>query len=178
MKHLPLKAGNYWVYELIYVDSFGVEFEHRNEYDTLRIIKDSVVNGNTYYYCSAPFRLSFPELVRDSMGILVSLYGGIYFKESRQLDTFANHNLDTLYSFSEYVDPGPFMIETHAGTFNCVRMGRYFYQFHPLFGHMHEEKRHNKSYFARDIGMISNEYSFATSEIKWRFKLYDYHLEP
>lgn len=80
--YTPLKTGNYWIYQVFDVDEQGYG-PPLNEYDSCYISKDSVINGNTYYYLTiSPVNLldnTYNKWLRDSLHYLVDHNGNIYF---------------------------------------------------------------------------------------------------
>jgi hypothetical protein len=80
--YIPLHVGNYWVYQIFDVDEQGYG-PPLNEYDSCYISKDTVINGNTYYYLTiSPANLpddTYNKWLRDSLHYLVDHEGNIYF---------------------------------------------------------------------------------------------------
>ncbi len=119
-----LKVGNYWIYEVFRVDTFGVATS-QGTFDSCFIEKDTLINDKIYYKYNKP--RAYPSayedrFIRDSLHYLVNHLGDILFSSQNFTDTFytytyfANQNDTISEVFSKMADRDLNVI-TPAGEF-------------------------------------------------------------
>ena len=86
-------VGSFWVYDIYKVDSSGNETFFSGN-DTVRIIKDSIINGNQYAVYKGHYEGSSNQvfLRRDSFGYFVDEKGEIFCSFSNFTDTFYTYS--------------------------------------------------------------------------------------
>jgi hypothetical protein len=103
--------GAYWIYEIVQIDYDGTETLSSVK-DTIRIIGDTMINGNTYAILYGTLMGGNPGSVfhRDSAGYVVNNHGAIVYS--------FNHFGDTLHSTSDFAfDYHTYMINELATEF-------------------------------------------------------------
>lgn len=126
--YFPLSTGNYWVYNTYCIDSFGNDSLY-TENDTVRIIGDTIINGNSYKVFRANkddlFAYFANRFYRDSSGYIVDNYGRTIFSSDDLKDTlYVRHDADYGYadSLSYYgiMEKYQGQVQTSAGSFDNV----------------------------------------------------------
>ncbi|MFN3405887.1 MAG: hypothetical protein ACK40G_17465 [Cytophagaceae bacterium] len=120
--YLPMKLGNYWVYESYQTDTNGVEKNIR--IDSIYLASDTVINNQKYFFFSRESysnTIIYPGLIGDSMGYLLHHR---FFNVSNKIlspsekDTFYRSNeLSNVKSFV-CCENSPIMVP--AGIFNST----------------------------------------------------------
>lgn len=89
--------GSYYVYDIFKVDSNGLATPYGRP-DTIRIVGDSVINGNTYVHLiDTWFNLGTWHLFfRDSSGHVVDAYGKIHWASRNFPDTTVYQDSNSL----------------------------------------------------------------------------------
>lgn len=181
---IPLKVGNYWVYETYEIDTLGNE-KLTTQYDSVTVIKDTLINGQTYFK------------VQSSGATAASLFRGSYLRNDSH--TILSYNLvdqkdDTLFSlfnhgsiiktrtFSSppiellmetWVHVTPKEITTNAGSFRCYNEETLFsptqqnYPWYP---------RSNHRTYSNKVGIITDQYNFFSSPNLYEKRLVRFHL--
>ncbi|MGZ3865239.1 MAG: hypothetical protein ACXVC6_02320 [Bacteroidia bacterium] len=144
-RYLPLKAGNYWVYEMFTHDSAEVETSV-GKTDSVFVQKDTMINGRKYYYLNqsdsgiSSMSAGFPicnKWITDSSGFIVTIppvtpYGYPYllFDPVHLNDTI---KIDTaLYGVVYFTVPTKFTNEIYsAGTLSGISMDIKLRYLHP-----------------------------------------------
>tara|TARA_B100001109_G_scaffold243092_2_gene228602 strand:+ start:2116 stop:2754 length:639 start_codon:yes stop_codon:yes gene_type:complete len=182
--YFPLEVGNYWVYENYSVDTSGNE-TNLNKQDSVRVIRDTMVNGNRYFYMYGkeyPTNYEDRGWFRDSSGYLVSLgyqskLNFVNFSDT--LDDFINYtsNGDTLqYTFymlhlpeiKTIVPAGEFAVIDYLGTtITSVEALQKLYDY-PRYSHQQ---------YAENVGKVfqSFHYSASPNHIEKRLVRYRIH---
>ncbi len=179
--YFPFTIGNYWIYDVYLVnDSTDIETQ-QNYSDTLRIIAEEVINGNTYFVIEEDRWLSNTNLkdtlyYRDSSGYIVNLEGEIIFEYVAfntivRTDSFASNMYVSEYSVSDATEN----ITIPAGTFDCLNFKGRFNKTNP---DDDEPDRFLNNCYAKDVGLIFQTIFFASNyETHYERRLLDYHLE-
>ena len=68
VSYMPLKIGNYWIYQTYKIDSLGNE-SIDGAVDSVRVTKDTLINGNTYFVLEGEF-VSIPSLATQPIACL------------------------------------------------------------------------------------------------------------
>lgn len=134
--YLPLKVGNYWIYQTITInnsDTINDQILHSNfREDSLCITGDTIIKGNTYYIFKAiplnsayPMEASFyPTLLRDSADFIVDNFGKKWVSSSNYTDTlstFQYFELGTEFAYGYYkIGNTDTTITVPAGTFTSA----------------------------------------------------------
>lgn len=178
----PTSEGSYWIYQWSEVDSTGVETA-LNQYDSLFVIGDSVINGNTYaVYRSVNFS-GFENiyLQRDSSGFIVDNHGNV---------SFTYMDFDVIYSqgsepglwdyYSQYLS-GPFTISLPIGTFQTIAAEHFIYsQNGSPINSCGDMEQSFKTYYASGVGQVLQETAFSSSYYtqckKMNRTLIDYYI--
>ena len=145
LSYMPLKVGNYWVHEIIRVDTNGTETFER--LDSM-IVTDSVqLNGHTYFhlYRTKWCQQFVDTLLRDSSDCIVNSVGKILFS-ANTTDTF-NYTLGPPVHYY-FGTPGFISLQTQAGSFTCklyqgVVVNYFVYPY-----------RYLPNYYARGVGKV------------------------
>jgi len=121
---LPKSVGTYWVYEVYFVDSLGVDSLLR--IDTISILGNEVIEGKTYTkYSSEQFGDgTHNRYVREDNGFIYNRFDEVKLSYSNLTDTF---DIDSIPLFDMYwytVMEDNVPITVPAGTFNTFE-GRY-----------------------------------------------------
>jgi hypothetical protein len=183
-EYLPLSVGNYWVYQYFRIDENGVETEMEQQ-DSIRIVKDTTINGNTFYIKEGNNILGGDwvrlEIVRDSAAHLIDETGKILFSESNFTDTISFEvevaNSDTLYTQSNKMETVGGNVVYPAGTFANVLDNKGTVMVFLNIPENIENPRIRDKYFAPSIGEISNTYFYISSPSIMLRKLISYHIE-
>lgn len=149
----PLKTGTFWVYDFYKIDTAGVE-SYLAGNDTVKIIKDSIVNGNKYAVFKGSYE-GFSNNIffrRDSSGYLVDEAGGIYCSFTNFTDTFYTNlggpNWINIFIKMSHKDS---IITVPAGTFvtSMLDIIQYFPSTFP-YGH----PAHIGPFYSKGVGVI------------------------
>lgn len=157
---IPLKAGNYWIYESKDLDSSGIV--HKISYDTVKIISRVNLSGSIYYFSGDNrflFNSSDGLYLKDTSDL--SFQYLIYKYPAKVGDKFQSVNMSdsvTVESLNtEYTCP--------RGKFSCYvyNTGNYLYE-----------------YLSPNIGLIADlEYGttdFGNKYLSSKMELIEYHL--
>jgi hypothetical protein len=185
---MPLAVGNTWIYKHTLLDSNNqVEFDG---YDTLKVLKDSIINGNTFFGCSNGrfYRntswglemyysfyntniiqhLQFPTAVNNSWVNFSADYPDSTSGNNDSLRVkYTTHNIDTL-------------INVPKGNFNCIRYkqsldGKNGTPFTMFYEAILEPV---DAYYTKNIGVVKIVYMIQPNNYrqKFIFELVDYTL--
>lgn len=170
----PMKVGNYWVYDVSWVDSMGmVEFI---EMDSTYIAGDTMLNGNMYSIFKTSSSFIYTQYLRDSAQYLVDETGQKFFSPTNFSDklyetAFVNGSGDTTsYTYRKMIIPlGP----THClvGSFDALdaEMTRYL----PFVNRT--SKAH--ALYAPGVGLVFRQDFPLFSGKSKTYNLHHYHLE-
>lgn len=120
-----LAVGNYWVYSIVQFDA--QDNETATGYtDSVAVVSDSVVNGNTYYVVQGTRPLFSPgnpqnytSIQRDSADCIVGLHGGIIFRLSDLGEVLHQAEVPPDGTLTWSTDPDQVQHSVPAGTFTC-----------------------------------------------------------
>jgi hypothetical protein len=170
--YLPLKVGNYWVYQHYMIDTLGNETKF-NLIDSVYIKRDSLINSNKYFvfYDSNPGFLFIPIFIRDSSGYLVNEKGQKIFSQTNFSDTinrtnyFATQNL--IYcSRTIRMEKSANLVNVPMGSFEAINAKETNCYF--IDGYLNpypQSKRpivYNNVYYTPNIGIILHTYRYAS----------------
>lgn len=182
ISYFPLSTGSYWVNNTYQIDSTENE-TLISENDTMRIIGDSVINGNTYKVFYGKETGIAQGLVkrffRDSSGCIVNNSGKIFFS--------INNFIDTLYSSFTTWDSNVYMyslMETYeneislsSGVFDSILNWELTVERH---GETKSLIRKNAYLFVPNVGKILCQYfyisTFERNKNYYEERLIDYYI--
>lgn len=182
IEHLPLKTGNYWIYEHYEIDSLGNEIK-KSKIDSVIITGDTIINDKTYSVLKGTYvgsRFKILDILRDSSGYLVNDKGQIKFSEDNFEDTLLVYNStvgDSTYATIYYkMEKQDSPITIPAGTFGDVLNYKGYIKFYRKGNPFYRDK--NK-YYAKDIGVILDTYYWTSQAYFKRYerRLVRYHIE-
>ena len=83
--YLPLRIGNYWIYQDLRIDTSGNETAD-SKLDSVIIKRDTIINKKKYYVLEGIFypatsrgRWGIIDILRDSSGYIVNENGDVQF---------------------------------------------------------------------------------------------------
>ncbi len=176
LQHLPLKTGNYWVYNTYEIDTLGNETVI-STVDSTIISGDTIINGLTYYILKGNYaggQTRILDILRDSSGYLVNNKGKIKFSEDNFTDTLSIRNTtfgDSTYATITYKmekHNGPFTVP--AGTFDDILNYKGSIKFYGANNPFYKDKN---TFYSKDIGLILDTYYWIS---KARFYRYERRL--
>lgn len=121
--YYPMKTGNYWVYQWFEVDSNGNETLSAWQNDSVVVLGDTTINGNTFYkvelnvYGSAARYITY---MRDSAMWMVDQTGSVVFSVEAQAGYFNNDYSIAGYDQVSRMDYGGHQKLTPAGVFQTI----------------------------------------------------------
>ena len=158
----PQEEGIYWVYNWYSVDSNGVEMS-LNQVDSVFILGDTVINGNTYAIYKGNFMGSdyFNSYLRDSSGFIVDQHGNVSF-------TYVDFN--TIYNsgsepgfwdyYGRYLE-GTFNVSVPAGAFETIAAEYYVYSPDGSSINACDDTEYSfKTHYVSGIGEVQKETAF------------------
>lgn len=171
-----LKVGNYWVYERYEIDTNGVETP-LGIYDTCRVEKDTIINGETYFkYVRPPYLNSQTiSFLRDSLHYIVMNTGNIIFSSQRFNEVFRTFNVME-YDVEMWMTDKDLMVNTPYGSFKTHNYQITFYMKEGF--QQYGNPRYMNTRYAEHIGIVIETlpiYLINPNYIERR--LVDYHLE-
>ena len=176
-----LNVDSYWVYQWYEIDTSGVEQLYSDNLDTIRNIKDTIINGEQYVFQSGVFLgVSITEqFLRDSSGYLVDEKGDILFSSNNftdvlRIDTLSTQNTILMISQHQMESPDLINLTTPAGTFPCLNFQSTYQSVAPNYPW---EIRTSDSYFSEGIGQIQSSVFFVNSLNTLERRLVAYQLE-
>lgn len=119
-----LAIGNWWVYSAGQIDSSGISTIGTGR-DTIRIVRDTLINGNSYYIAEGSYRggLDYTrEYWRDSADCLINESGKILFCFGRFNQIIRRDSVPGQYTSEYVVDINSSTVGTGVGTLPCYIM--------------------------------------------------------
>lgn len=178
LDYMPLKIGNYWVYEFYQFDSGEVNNTFLR-FDTTSITKDTLINNYTYFKLESGINLfTNPVFLRDSGNYIVDNNGRVWFTHVDSINIF-NENLiednngDTVYYWHERLTTPNAPVVVNAGIFPCLDMLTFFYREEDSLQIAHNVHR----YYAKNVGIVKETTIFGATLIGYKRELLKYHLE-
>ena len=183
-----LKVGNYWIYQRFQIDNGTVT--PLNIYDSVYVEKDSVMNGNRYYYLNkpddfTPYKSVISGWLRDSLHYTLSGLGAggdVVFSSqdftTQFLDYYVESSNDTLYRRVNQMVEKDMLINTPAGNFETSNY-REEYRFYPAYN-SNVPAAYMNHQFAKNVGLVNETllgYLFDFQNGRWKERrLVRYHL--
>ncbi len=178
LDYMPLKIGNYWVYETFGCDSGEVNCISKS-IDTSRIIKDTLINDKKYFKLVGNYHLFVdPLYIRDSGDYLVDHNGKVLFTHTDSLQIFNEHVItglgdDTVFYYYDKLTSQNIQVSVDAGIFDCLDMRTSL--FRALDDFQIEHQGHN--YYSKNVGLVKQSVFWAISLDVYKRELIGYHLE-
>ncbi|MBS2099826.1 hypothetical protein [Carboxylicivirga linearis] len=182
--YIPMAVGNYWIYETYNTNTLGEE-RKQSYVDSVVIVKDTLVNGDIFYkyeYFKIHNQQSTLERTlyyRDSCKYLIDIQGRKLFSENNFNDTLRYHNyvgeVDTIYTSSYKMEAFNDIVDIPAGTFSDVLNFKGTVYCNPRYTEI-PNPRYTHNYYARNVGLIFESYSYVFSGERLEKKLVRYEL--
>lgn len=175
---MPLKQGNYWVYNHYKVDTNGVE-TYLNS-DSLYVQGTQVINGNTFYVIKGSnfVLLGTPDsngnvYMRDSSGFILDNNHTVYYAPNSDTLSVINDPYVSLYTYMAYKDS---VWTVPAGAFSktatLLTTGIYS---QPIW-HYWSNRRDALMVFVDGLGLIKRRYFYANPPEYYEYRLVRYHV--
>ncbi len=176
---MNLAVGNYWVYEYWKIDTSGIA-ELQPETDSAYIMRDTVVNGTTWYLkvsnqyqilkgsVAAPFGQGDTLLIRDSSGYLIDFNGSILFAQNDFTTVFETDTIEGLLWSRTMMTGKDSSVTVPAGTFTTRTLCRTSYPLNP--GYPWGIRKSNLVY-GLNQGLIFYDYGFYMGGINYEARL-------
>ncbi len=179
-EHMPLSVGNYWVYDVYRTDTLG-STSIMSSSDSAYVDRDTTINGNTYYIIEGDVyaTLTTGEIIRNENNSI------LYFDTSSNTEKilFSTSNIETVYNtqnignnmfqLSNWTNPGQHNITVDAGSFDCHQRET---EVLPLITNYPWGTRTQLRYYNDDVGVISNQFHFASSSEVFDTELVSYNV--
>jgi hypothetical protein len=175
--YFPLDSGSYWVFEHVRVDTNGNETFLQT--DSVRVMGDSVIAGNTYkIFRNWGFNF-FSALYRDSSNCIVNEKGDIVFaanllgqpisfrRDSDNVQGLILESIDSMQAVMRNVN-------VTAGNFSTLERSTFTTFYIPVSG---GNPRRMLSNFAEGIGFVRQQYAFASQTSYVERRLLRYNIQ-
>jgi hypothetical protein len=185
--YLPLKVGNYWIYQEFMIDTSGIETAN-SILDSVVINRDTIINHKKYYVLEGnypyPHRYQpgIIEYLRDSSSYIVNQNGIVRFAENDFTDTLAYRaeiniydNSDTLFVLSYQMERINIPITVPAGTFEVLNCKGTVVTSMNTPGI--KWPRYTNNYYAKGVGKIMETYFYIASPVIYEKRLLRYFIE-
>lgn len=164
-----LKVGNYWVYERFKIDSTGATTS-LNIFDSCYVEKDTTINGQKGFMVFRPDPIfnANRKFWKDSLHYIVC--NGIQFSYQDFTTEFINrYNInppsDTVYHLVKKMNEKDFPVTVPAGTFVTSAQNLTYYYYAPNYYYTAYKVRTVRTRFAKNIGIITENLQFYSSQI-------------
>lgn len=175
--YMPLEIGNYWVYQLITIDSIGNESVSYPQ-DSILVTGDTLINENMYsviegiYHPYEGGEWQIVRIVRDSLGYLVNEKGQILFSKfnfSDVLTTITGGSENAPLFVVDYkMEECEFQVQVPAGSFDV-------YNFKGTMRDLNSGNvRYLNNYYANNIGLIQETVMYFSSSTYMERRLVRY----
>ncbi|MFN8713316.1 MAG: hypothetical protein ACK5Z2_10735 [Bacteroidota bacterium] len=175
--YFPLDSGSYWVFEHVSIDTNGNETFLQT--DSVRIMGDSVIGGNTYKIFKNWGFSFFSGLYRDSANCIVNEVGDIVFAAnmlgqpiSFRRDSDASVGL--ILASTDSMQTAMRTVNVAAGSFNTFERSTFTTFYIPAVG---GNPRRMLSNFAEGIGFVRNQYAYASQTSYVERRLLRYNIQ-
>ena len=191
--YLPVKPGNYWIYETWYVDSLGrgTAGSYNGQpplYDSVYAISDTTISDRLYHRYRKPETPGEKDYktwtVSDSGEYIIEPGNHIQFALSDSASVFLSRS----YEQSQFSDDSLVTVQykldgmrtqtTPAGVFNTASMA-YVWTFYPFSWQMRAiTTRRQSTHYAKGIGIISETLPFYVADVNYvERRLIRYHVQ-
>ena len=172
---VPLTVGSFWVYQYLIIDTLGNETI--TNVDTMRITKDSIINGKSYAFIKGSYQIYCPmcySFRRDSSGYLVCERGTIFFSSTNFKDTLHVFNSPGIFVYykmthkdsSVTVPSGIFPTSDYQGSY-------YFPPSYP-----YDNPRQDGTLYSYGVGIVKNYDFYGYSKYTIESRLVSYYIAP
>lgn len=188
--YFPLKKGNYWIYEVVTVDSNDMVTKDHGT-DSIVVTGDTVINTLAYFKLEGSEHRknrnnTYLELVRDSAGYLINSNGDRHFTMTNFNDTISrrDHTIGTpteiLATERAYMKRISGSIETKVGAFNEVISRENLVHVGPTIKSSYSRyyPRTTHRYYAKGVGRIFESYFYLSQPDHVEVRLVEYCFAP
>ena len=182
--YLPLKVGNYWVYEKFKIESSG-EATSMGISDSL-YVKDStitLINGEKYFEIMGwfPAEGNEPVYLKVADNYCINSDGEKLFSTSNLSDTLAEvyhtSGSDTnYYSYSKMEEVAE-KITVPAGTYDVIEYRTTLITFNEDEQDEFNFPKYGHSYYAEGVGLVLKSWCYAHSPETYEHRLVRYHVQ-
>ena len=173
--YLPLSVGNYWVYQVLRIDTLGNE-ELLAFNDTIKIESDTLIRGETYYKVKDIFFniKHRTEYLRDSSGNVINSAGEIKFSAINFEDilyTWISGPAKLEFKMEEDLSE----ISVPLGKFECLN---YKGKVSHVDTTLNYPIKYMNSYYSNNVGLIQSDISYFLSQTtRYERRLIDYYVQ-
>ena len=171
---VPLTVGSFWVYDFYTIDTLGNDTY--NNSDTVKIIKDSIINGNIF----AVFKGSYEqkcdncfEFRRDSSGYLLDERSFILFSATNFTDTLEKLMFGSNGWIFFKMNHKDSIISVPAGNLPTYEYERVLYD--PIFS---PKAQHCSTFYSYGIGVIKTHWKYSSPPNYYDSRLVSYYIAP
>lgn len=182
--YLPLEIGNYWIYQHVNIDASNNEAPG-NYIDSMVVERDTFIRENQYFVIEGtnhPFnggQWGIIDILRDSLGYIVTHEGNIRFATDNFSDTLARKteviNGDTMYILSYQMDQWDHSVSVPVGTFDVLNFKGTVFSYKDLSGI--DNPRYLNNFYAKGVGKVLQTYFYLSSPKISEKRLIRYHLK-
>lgn len=182
--YLPLEIGNYWIYQHVNIDASNNETPG-NYIDSMVVERDTFIRENQYFVIEGtnhPFnggQWGIIDILRDSLGYIVTHEGNIRFATDNFSDTLARKteviNGDTMYILSYQMDQWGHSVSVPVGTFDVLNFKGTVFSYKDLSGI--DNPRYLNNFYAKGVGKVLQTYFYLSSPKISEKRLIRYHLK-
>ncbi len=173
--YFPLATGNYWFFDVYQIDTTGADVEYKGR-DTIQIVGDTLIDGNTYAIVQeSPFLSSeplFEYYLRDSSGFLVTNEGSVKFTSSIfNTVVYTFEYAPTITGEFQTLET-PVLLELPVGDFEALN-------YQQTVGHIENVgvTRMYDNYYSDGIGPVQQSFGYFIGNINFERRLIEYNLE-
>jgi hypothetical protein len=181
IEYMPLKIGNYWIYETIQIDSLGNETPI-SVIDSAYIDRDTLINGKIYFVISGSYNVNhiLGKYIRNNGSEIISVKStGIDRTLFSPKNPGVVYQTDTFYSFPYSFEAltrtnlNLVLKNVGAGSYNCYNGYTLITQFIPI--GVVWSKTENR-YYEKSVGLVAGQYWYYSSPYVYEMRLIRYHL--
>lgn len=176
--YFPMTVGSYWVYEIVNVDSLGVEVP-QTQIDTVTITGDTILNGNTYTVAAGTWMSNAQRLwfYRDSSNYIVTNEGDVLFTDQPTTDTLDSYYIQNIGWRYQYMTSPPPSVATPICTFSSILHTKTdLWSENPTYPW--GTPRSDHSYYAEGVGHVLQVFYFYSSPNYLHRRLTEYYIAP
>jgi hypothetical protein len=181
--YMPMKAGNYWVYNHYRIDTSGNATDEGIT-DSIVITDDTLINGKRYFVFEGTNNYNgmgwgLIDCLRDSSGYIVNAQGIIKFSATNFTDTLYTRTMvyqgDTLYTLSFRMEKPDTTITVPAGVFGVLNYRGTLKT--PWSKPLIPNPRFVNHYYADNVGKVLETYFFLNSPNYYEMRLIRYKAD-
>jgi len=184
LNYLPLKVGNYWIYQHYDIDTSGNE-TMTARIDSMVITRDTIIRDKQYFVLEGTdYPFVYPgwniiDIMRDSSGCLVNHNGTIRFAADNFSDTLAGRILvvgnDTMYTLTYKMEKPYYPVQVPAGLFEVLNYKGTVCTLLNISGVVYP--RYLNTYYTNDVGKILSTYFYLHSPEFSEKRLIRYYIQ-